>query len=141
MSTPAPGMEFEAFYFANQIVTVQNGDVDKKVVRVKPRGTVQFVNKDKINYTVRLQLNGQKAHADVDLLLLALGEATLVADPDIINGECTYELVETDLNDLASEEEVAAPPDAAEPMEERYPSRHERRSAAQGGGGTIIIGA
>jgi hypothetical protein len=126
MPKPAPGKEEP--YFANQIVTVQNGDVDKKVVRVKPRGTVQFVNKDKINYTVRLQLNGQKAHADVDLLLVALGENTLVADPDVIEGECTYELVKTDLDDLASEKEVAA-------------RRERTRSAAQGGGGTIIIGA
>jgi hypothetical protein len=135
-------MEFEGPYFANQIVTVQNGDVDKKVVRVKPRGTVQFVNKDKINYTVRLQLNGQTAHADVDLLLLALGENTLVADPDIIKGECTYELLETDLDDLASDEDVAAPPEAAEVMEETSPAYPDlNRSAAKGGGGTIIIGA
>lgn len=135
-------MELEGPYFANQIVTVQNGDVDKKVVRVKPRGTVQFVNKDKINYTVRLQLNGQNAHADVDLLLLALGEATLVADPAIIRGECTYELVKTNLDDLASEEEAAAPPAAAETTEESYPvSPAVTRSGAQGGGGTIIIGA
>ncbi len=141
MSTPAKGMELEGPYFANQIVTVQNGDVDKKLVRVKPRGTVQFVNKDKINYTVRLQLNGQKAHADVDLLLLALGENTLVADPDIIKGECTYELVETDLDDLASDEEVAAPPKADEAMEESYRPRRELTRSASGGGGTIIIGA
>jgi hypothetical protein len=135
-------MEFEGPYFANQIVTVQNGDVDKKVVRVKPRGTVQFVNKDKINYTVRLQLNGQTAHADVDLLLLALGENTLVADPDIIKGECEYELVKTDLDDLASDEEVAAPPEAAEAMEGSYtPSQPRTLSAGKGGGGTIIIGA
>jgi len=146
-------------YLANQVVTVENGKVDKQTIYVKTRGTVQFVNKDKTDYQVRLLMNQERfpfdlekpQHADVDFMLLALGGSTLVADERIVIGQCKYQLIATSLADLACDETPPQAPDPAPVGDQAYdqagaPPVSENKillatSSSKGGGGTIIIGA
>jgi hypothetical protein len=165
MASIGLGKAPEPEYLANQVVTVEQGNVDRDTIYVKPRGTVQFVNKDKVDYQVRLFMNQEHfpfdlekpKHTDVDFMLLALGGFTLVVDEKIAKGQCKYQLTETDLDDLATDDvatEQAATEDFTVENATATPespsgqataslamaANSSKSPAGKGGGGIIIIG-
>jgi len=131
---------------ASQDVTVEDATATPETVYVKLRGLVRFVNKDKIDYKVRLWTRGKREHADVDLLLPAQKDFTLIVDPGTtINGECEYELLESGMETLDREKDDAAPPTEALHMNMADTSTmtfssNVHADSSHGGGGTIKIG-
>jgi hypothetical protein len=91
------------------VVTISGGNPDKEDVCVKRNGTVQFLNTDPVGYMVRLwtrehTLAGPDAtkgeHNDVDLLLPAFGELTILVDEETPSGgRCVYELFDINLRE------------------------------------------
>jgi len=80
--------------------------------------TVQFENRDTVEYSIRLWTKKGIGHPVIDVLLPALGSVTCMTDPDDKKkNDCEYELFETSL---------------------RIPDKGGK--AASGGGGRIIIG-
>jgi len=137
---------FKEPYLASQDVTVEDATATPETVYVKLRGLVRFVNKDKIDYKVRLWTRGKREHADVDLLLPAQKDFTLIVDPGTtINGECEYELLESGMETLDREKDDAAPPTEALHMNMADTSTmtfssNVHADSSHGGGGTIKIG-
>jgi hypothetical protein len=139
---------FREPYLASQDITVKDATANPETVYVKLRGMVRFVNQDQIDYKVRLWTRGKREHADVDLLLPALKDFTLIVDPGTtINGECEYELLETGLQsvDCEDNEKSAAPVAEALHMNMADTSTMSFSSSvhadsSHGGGGTIKIG-
>jgi hypothetical protein len=78
-------------------ITIKDRNADPKIVYVEPGGTVRFDNQDDEDYRVRLFTRGHEKHPDVDILVPAFGSATFMVDPEINEGECEYELIETNL--------------------------------------------
>jgi hypothetical protein len=98
----------ESDVLSGAVVTVENGDPTPKQVIVDRNGTVQFVNKDSIDYRVRLWTRGRERHPDVDVLLSGRGGVTVIVDEEIKPiGECYYELFPFEISDLGSEEGAA----------------------------------
>jgi hypothetical protein len=93
----------KVLYVADAVVEIIGGVPDEDVVHIKPRGTVQFVNKDEVNWRVRLLTRENEEHADVDLFLAARSSCTVIG-PD--EGECKYEVHE--VTSLASNKVDAA---------------------------------
>ncbi|MBV9885887.1 MAG: hypothetical protein JO119_05005 [Acidobacteria bacterium] len=73
------------------IITINGGQPSPADVYIKPNGTVQFVNKDDVNWRVRLFTREHGEHADVDLFLPVRSSVTVIA-PE--TGECRYEVLE-----------------------------------------------
>jgi hypothetical protein len=77
-------------------VTVTNGVGTPNPVTVEPGELIHFSNEDNQDYLIELFINGM--HPIVSMLLPALGDARLMADPRAKNGErCTYDLLPTAL--------------------------------------------
>lgn len=80
--------------FAN--VTVTDGVGTPNPVTVEPGELIHFSNEDNQDYLIELFINGM--HPIVAMLLPALGDARLMAEPRAKNGErCTYDLLPTAL--------------------------------------------
>ena len=77
-------------------VTVTSGVGTPNPVTVEPGELIHFSNEDNQDYLIELFINGM--HPIVAMLLPALGDARLMADPRAKNGErCTYDLLPTAL--------------------------------------------
>ena len=80
--------------FAN--VTVTDGVGTPNPVTVEPGELIHFSNEDNQDYLIELFINGM--HPIVAMLLPALGDARLMAEPRAKNGDrCTYDLLPTAL--------------------------------------------
>jgi hypothetical protein len=80
--------------FAN--VTVTDGVGTPNPVTVEPGELIHFSNEDNQDYLIELFINGM--HPVVAMLLPALGDARLMAEPRAKDGDrCTYDLVPTTL--------------------------------------------
>jgi hypothetical protein len=94
----------ESDVLSGAVVTVENGDPTPKQVFVDRNGTVQFVNKDSIDYRLRLWTRTRERHPDVDVLLSGRGGVTVIVDQEITpTGECYYELFPFEISELGSE--------------------------------------
>jgi hypothetical protein len=89
--TSAAKAKNKVLYVPDAIVTITDGDPSPDEVNIKPKGTVQFVNTDEVNWRVRLLTRENGEHADVDLFLPARSSCTVIG-PD--EGECKYEVLE-----------------------------------------------
>jgi hypothetical protein len=150
-------------YVPEETITIKDGKPSPEDIYVRPRAVIKFSNEDSQSYTIVFLVHDQDPfcpwanHADVDLFLPAFGSATMVADREIIFGQCYYLVEPTPVNSigggsdveksLAPDEDGVAPPAAfttpgtgnAAPIRPR-----EARSASRGGsggGGTIHIGS
>jgi hypothetical protein len=124
---------------ADAVVTVTNALPDPSIVQVNPQGTVQFVNKDEVDYRLRLWTREAERHADVDLLLPARGGITVIVDPEIKDkGECEYELFPTNLVN-STVAKTAAP--TAKHAAKGGGSAKAASAKSGSGGGTIKIGS
>jgi len=80
--------------FAN--VTVSGGEGEPNPLTVSPGELIHFMNEDNQDYLIELFIN--EVHPVVAVLLPALGDCRLMADPTAKNGdECTYNLLPTTL--------------------------------------------
>jgi hypothetical protein len=160
------GTKTASKYKPERTITIKEGDVipEDKDVYVQPRAVVKFSNEDSQSYTIVFLVHNQDpfdlwaTHADVDLFLPAFGSATMVADRDVLVGQCRYLVEPTnpdsigvrfDIAELAAkgEGEVAVPESAlaSSTSSNAAPIRPRQvRSASRGGsggGGTIHIGS
>ena len=78
-------------FVADAVITITNGQPFPPDVDIQSNGTVQFVNKDDVNYRIRLFVRDEDKHADVDLFLPARSSITVIA-PNTEDGECDYEI-------------------------------------------------
>ena len=77
-------------------VTVTSGVGTPNPVTVEPGELIHFSNEDNQDYLIELFINGM--HPIVAMLLPALGDARLMAEPRAKDGErCTYDLLPTAL--------------------------------------------
>jgi hypothetical protein len=105
---PNEGTKREKYPAAPPVtVTIEHGTAKPKSVDIHPRGAVQFDNKDHTDYRVRLRIRNEERHPDIDILLAGFGSATFMVDPDVDEGECEYQLFETNLDDLAPGQNAA----------------------------------
>jgi hypothetical protein len=144
-------------YKPQRTITIQGGDVilSDKSVCVRPRAIVHFQNLDPESYAIVFGVFGEDpydptAHADVDLFLPGYGSSTMVADLDIVFGECSYLIVPAPLDSIGT----AITEELVEPMIVNCEVTQEQvrgttvprgvmrdKSAARGGpGGTIHVG-
>jgi hypothetical protein len=149
-------------YEPEETITIKDGKAIPEDIYVTPRAVIKFSNEDSQSYTVVFLVHDQDPffpwanHADVDLFLPAFGSATMVADREIIVGQCYYLVEPTPVNSiggggdveksLVADEFGVAPPAACTTsgMGNATPIRpREVRSASRGGGGggTIHIGS
>jgi hypothetical protein len=152
-------------YKPEETIIIKDGNVipDDKDIYVTPRAVIKFSNEDAQSYTIVFMVHDQDPifpwanHADVDLFLSAFGSATMVADRDIIIGQCKYLVEPTSVNSIggggdveksqAPDEDGVAPPKEctasgtgnASPIRPRVV--RSKKSGGGGGGGTIHIGS
>jgi hypothetical protein len=103
-----PRLVLEEEFLPSVVVKICNGNPDPNEVYVNRNGTVQMLNTDFKQYMVRLwtrthALEGPDStkgeHNDVDLLLPALGELTILVDAETPSGgRCVYQLFEINLH-------------------------------------------
>jgi hypothetical protein len=149
-------------YEPEETITIKDGYASPEAIYVTPRAVIKFSNEDSQSYTVVFLVHDQDPilpwakHADVDLFLPAFGSATMVADREIIVGQCKYLVIPTPVDSIGGGDGVEkslAPDDGgdAPPADcttsgtgNAAPIRpREVRSASRGGGGggTIHIGS
>jgi hypothetical protein len=78
---------------ADVVVEVSRGILNRPEVVVHQFGTIQFVNRDPVDYKLRLWVRDRPEHPDVDLLLSGRCGVTLIVDDAVPEtGQCYYEL-------------------------------------------------
>jgi hypothetical protein len=147
---PAESKELRRFTptgAAKVVVTVEDGDPSPQQVWVAPNATVQFVNKDTIDYKVRLWIRTEEDHPDVDVILPARGSVTVIVDPDTPSmGQCYYELLPFNVSSLDSDgngrdtvelaADTATTGDGKDAPFPRKPANKDRKGP---GGGIITV--
>jgi hypothetical protein len=136
---------FEPAGVPNVVVTVEDGYPNPQQVWVAPSATVQFVNKDAIDYKVRLWIRSEEDHPDVDVILPARGSVTVIVDPETPSmGQCYYELLPFNVSSLDTVRlgretvELAADTTAAGDGGDAPPLRKSSNKDRKGPGGGII---
>ena len=159
------GAKSASKYKPEETIIIKDGNVipDDQDIYVLPRAVIKFSNEDPQSYTIVFLVHNQDPffpwanHADVDLFLPAFGSATMVADRDILIGQCKYLVEPTSVNSiggggdveksLAADEGGVAPPEECTtsgsgngaPIRPRIVRAASR--GGSGGGGTIHIGS
>src|SRR5262245_5293597 len=90
------GAKLASGYKPEVTITIKDGIATPADAYVLPRAVIKFSNEDSQSYTIVFLVHNQDPffpwanHADVDLFLPAFGSSTMVADRDIIFGQCKY---------------------------------------------------
>jgi hypothetical protein len=92
-SSSAAKAKSKVQYVPDAIITVTGGQPSPEDVDIQPKGTVQFVNKDDVNWRVRLLTRENEEFADVDLFLPVRSSVTVIGPA---TGECRYEVLPTE---------------------------------------------
>src|ERR1700759_3274966 len=95
------GAKLATSYKPEVTIKIKDGYADPADAFVTRRAGIKFSNEDAESYTIGFLAHDQDPifpwanHADVDLFLPAFGSAAMVADREVIVGQCKYRIVPT----------------------------------------------